>query len=196
MTEQKEHTAIESLYRTKYRTLLRAASVLVHDKETASDIVGEAFLSLVEHHKNIPPDKYFSYVYSAIHFRAVNFRKATDYRREVIERIKERESRMFGHYTASIEAAGFNSIYSNEILEICRERLSKCSPKAKEIFMMSRMSGISRREISNKLEMSENQVKYELEKITKDLSMALKDYRNCLPVIIPIILSTFFKAYS
>lgn len=184
---QKEYTAIESLYRTKRKVLQHTAFIFTHDEEAASDIVGEAFLSLIERRHEVNPDKYFSYLYTTVHYKSLNYRKTTDYRNGVAEQIKTRESRMMEHYTEAIETAGHDAIFSDEILRICRERLNRHSPLTRKVFMLSRKTGLSRKQVSKELGISENTVRYELHKVLEDLKTALKDYGNYTKIIIVIV---------
>lgn len=193
VNEQKEHAAIESLYRTKYRVLLHTAFVFVHNDEVASDIVGEAFLSLIEHRHNLDPDKYFYYLYSIVHNKSLDYRKSAAFRSEATEKIKAHEYRMMEHYTRSIESAGFNTVFCNEIMNICNERLRKFPEISRKVFMMSRKQGMSRKEISQALGISENTVRYEQSKVLEELRAALKDYGMYTPIIVAIAPINMFQ---
>lgn len=184
---QEIYERIEHIYRTSKDVLLHTAYIFVRDRETAHDIVAEAFMALIEHRNEIYPDKFYPYLYSVVQNRAIDHRRADIRHSRIATKIREREERMMEYYTLAIESASASEIHSNEIMEIYRTRLEKLPPLTREIFLRSRRDGKTRSEIAAELGISENKVKYETQKVLEVLKGAFKDYGEFTVLIIMIL---------
>lgn len=185
--EKTIYECIEHIYRTSRNVLMHTAYIFVRDEEAARDIVGEAFMTLIEHRHEISPEKFYSYLYSIVQNKAIDHRRADIRHSRIATKIREREERMMEYYTLAIESASASEIHSNEIMEIYRTRLEKLPPLTREIFLRSRRDGKTRSEIAAELGISENKVKYETQKVLEVLKGAFKDYGEFTVLIIMIL---------
>ena len=178
---------IEHIYKTGRDVLLRMAYLFVRDEETARDIVGEAFMALIEHRDEVEPQKYWSYLYSIVQNKSIDHRRADIRHSKVAQKIREKEERMMEYYTLAIESASASGVHSNEIMEIYRKRLCSFPALTQKIFLLSRRDGKTRAEIAEELNISENKVKYETRKVLEALKGALKDYGEFSILIIMLL---------
>lgn len=187
-TDSKEiYGHIEHIYKTGKDVLLRMASLFVRDEETARDIVGEAFMALIEHRNEVDPQKYWSYLYSIVQNKSIDHRRADIRHSRIAQNIREKEERMMEYYTLAIESASVSDVHSNEIKEIYRKRLASFPTLTQKIFLLSRRDGKTRAEIAKALDISENKVKYETQKVLDALKRALKDYGEFSILIIMVL---------
>ena len=68
------------------------------------------------------------------------------------------------------------SLFTKEIRTIAEDTLESLSERSREVFAMSRVEGISQKEIAWKLGMSVKGVQFHITKILNELRIALKDY--------------------
>lgn len=186
--QKKIYERIEHIFKTSKDVLVHTAYLFVRDEETARDIVGEAFMALIEHRNEIAPEKFYPYLYSIVQNKAIDHRRADIRHSRIARKIKEKEERMMEYYTLAIESASVSAIHSSEIMDIYRKKLESFTPFTQKIFMLSRKEGKSRSEIAQELGISENKVKYEIQKVLDAMKSALKDYGE-LSLLIIFILS-------
>lgn len=91
------------------------------------------------------------------------------------------------YYTLAIESACASAVHSEEIMEIYRRRLNEFPSFTQNIFLRSRRDGKTQAEIAAEFEVSENKVKYEIQKVLDALKDALKDYGEFSVLIIMIL---------
>ena len=68
------------------------------------------------------------------------------------------------------------SLFTKEIRTIAEDTLESLSERSREVFAMSRVEGISQKEIAWKLGMSVKGVQFHITKILNELRIALNDY--------------------
>lgn len=178
---------IEHIYKTSKDVLIRTAYMFVRDEEAARDIVAEAFMALIEHRNEVDPEKFYPYLYSIVQHKAIDHRRADIRHSKIAQQIRAKEERMMEYYTLAIESASVSEVHSSEIMEIYRNRLNSFPELTRRIFLLSRRDGKTRSEIASELGISENKVKYEIQKVLETLKGALKDYGEYSILIIMIL---------
>ena len=178
---------IEHIYKTSKDVLLRTAYMFVRDEEAARDIVAEAFMTLIENRQEVNPEKFYPYLYSIVQHKAIDHRRADIRHSRIAQKIRTKEERMMEYYTLAIESASVSEVHSSEIMEIYRNRLNSFPELTRRIFLLSRRDGKTRSEIASELGISENKVKYEIQKVLETLKGALKDYGEYSILIIMIL---------
>lgn len=178
---------IEHIYKTSKDVLLRTAYMFVRDEEAARDIVAEAFMTLIENRQEVNPEKFYPYLYSIVQHKAIDHRRADIRHSRIAQKIRTKEERMMEYYTLAIESASVSEVHSGEIMEIYRKRLNSFPELTRRIFLLSRRDGKTRSEIASELGISENKVKYEIQKVLETLKGALKDYGEYSILIIMIL---------
>lgn len=178
---------IEHIYKTSKDVLIRTAYMFVRDEEAARDIVAEAFMTLIEHRNEVDPEKFYPYLYSIVQHKAIDHRRADIRHSKIAQQIRAKEERMMEYYTLAIESAGVSEVNSGEIMDIYRKRLNDFPTLTQDIFLSSRRDGKTRSEIAAEFGVSENKVKYEIQKVLDALKGALKDYGEFSVLIIFIL---------
>ena len=169
---------IDHLHRSQTEVLTRIAFSFVHDWDSARDIVSDAFLSLIEHRGEVTPEKYNDYLYMIVRNRCISFRRKDSVHKDVHARILREEQAMMTHYTRAIENSTLSVVQSEEIMAIYGRVMKEASAIGRSVFEKKRRDGKTSKEVARELGISENQVKYETQKILSALSAAFKDYRE------------------
>ena len=82
---------IEHIYKTSKDVLIRTAYMFVRDEEAARDIVGEAFMALIEHRNEVEPEKFYPYLYSIVQHKAIDHRRADIRHSRIAQKIRTQE---------------------------------------------------------------------------------------------------------
>lgn len=159
----------ESVFREYFKPLVYYAVKLVHDQDSAKEIVHTVFIRLWEKREEIDMESSLrSYLFTAVHNRALNF-------------LRDR-SRFHGEDISEIG-------YGKEIGDEFRDRISEAETenrvisaieslpeRCREIFRLSRFEELKYREIAEKLKISVKTVEIQMSKALKILREELKDY--------------------
>ena len=175
---------IEHLHKSQTLMLTQLAYSFVHDWDTAKDIVGDAFLSLIEHRDDVAPEKYNDYLFIIVRNRSISFRRSDTVHKDIHDKILREEQAMMEHYTRAIENSTLSVVHSSEIMAIYRRVLNDADPLSRTIFEKKRRDGSTNKEIARELGLSENKVKYEVQKLLAQLHLALRDYKEYFAALI------------
>lgn len=77
---------------------------------------------------------------------------------------------------AALDSCDPHALYSSDVQSILKDTLSKMGEKTRRIFIMSRFSGKSNREIARSFGMSEKAVEYHITRAIRAVRTSLKDY--------------------
>ena len=158
--------AFEILYRRYFSKLYGAAYKRLQDKELTEEIVQELFVSFWERRGNLSVENIENYLFSSIKYL-------------VIAQFKKNS--LFEKYSSTLSQVENNDNFTeqtvafDELNEAYQRALLIIPERCREIFLLKR-SGLSQREISEKLDISEKTVENQMTKALKTLREALKDY--------------------
>ena len=158
--------AFEILYRRYFSKLYGAAYKRLQDKELTEEIVQELFVSLWERRKNLPVENIENYLFIAVKYLVI---------------AQYKKNSLFEKYSSTLNLTENGDNLTEQTLAF--EELSAAYQKAlltipercREIFLLKR-NGLSLREISEKLDISEKTVENQMTKALKILREALKEY--------------------
>ena len=136
------------------RRFIHFASTYVHDEAVAEDFVIESIMYYWENKERLPSD--------------INI-PASD-------KIFQIYSWELSNRIATLEELEPNEIFTAEIQEIVNRTLETLPEQTRRIFAMSRYENKSHKEIADLLNMTTKGVEYHINKATKVLRIALKDY--------------------
>lgn len=109
--------ALRDLYRDHYRGLVRLATLLVDDRETAEEVVQDAFVKVhAGWHRIAEPDRALPYLRSAV----LNGARSALRRRGVARRWFDRETRKGVADAPSAEAAGVAGATRDDVMDAIR----------------------------------------------------------------------------
>lgn|SRR5690606_8436402 len=154
------------IFENYFKVLVLYAISLTNDKLRAEDLVQNVLMSLWLKREGIKIQSSLkSYLYKSIHNLFIN-----EYRREerkctILEQI---------HYEVLQQSIEEEELYMQMRLEWINKEIELLPPKSKEIFIMNKKRGLSYKEISNILGISENTVE-------SHIGRAMKRIRKNIP---------------
>ncbi len=167
--------AFEILYRRYFSKLYGAAYKRLQDKELTEEIVQELFVSLWERRASLPIENIENYLFTSIKYLVIaQFRKDT----------------LFEKYSSTLNLDENDDNFTeqavafDELNEAYQQALQVIPERCREVFLLKR-SGLSQKEISERLDISEKTVENQMTKALKILRGALKDYTALLILFTP-----------
>lgn len=174
-----DKVAFDTLFYAFEPTLYAYALKLTYDRDEAKEIVQEVFLKVWEKKQTIDPQYSFvSFLYTIAKNLVYNKAKHRVYQFAYNEYVSL--------YDRQAESLTENMVQFNELHELVQSACQKLSPVRREVFILSRMEGLSHREIAERLNTSTSNVKNHIHKALRFLKEQLQVY-----VVIPLILLSF-----
>jgi RNA polymerase sigma-70 factor (family 1) len=163
--------AFEVLYRRYFAKLYGTAYKRLQDKALAEEVVQELFVSLWERRQSLAIKDVSAYLFSSIKYLIIaNIKK-----NNLLESLN----------TTDIDLAVDNTreyLSFDELHQSYQQALKNIPYRCREVFLLKR-SGLSHKEISEKLDISEKTVENQMTKALKILKEALKEYTILLLVL-------------
>ena len=158
--------AFAELYIRYYDSLFFYCKKYLKDESGAEDIVQDIFMQLWDTHDTINITSSFSgYIYTSAHNRILKMIRHFDvhsrYAQHILMNAKE--------WTNETE----DSIMNNDFTALLNEMMERLSPKQKEVFRLSRIEGLTYKEISEMLQIS-------IPAVQKHASIALEKIKEHL----------------
>ena len=150
----------------------------VRDEMEAEDLVMDSFTSFLEKQDeiDIPPDKIPAYILASVKNRCLNWLRDRKKHMQVHQDLHTEALYMTESRIATLEAFDPDFLFADEIGVIIRRELEKMPEMTRLIFLASRYYDKTYKEIAAEYGVTVNQVEFALEKATKILRAALKDY--------------------
>lgn len=139
------------------------------NKEEVLDIIQDVFLNLWLKRAEIS----FKSSLSAYMFTSVRNRLLD---RIAHENVKQKYIDSFKDFITAFDASTDFLVRSNEMSKKIKEELLKLPPRTREVFELSRLSHLTRKEIALKLNISEETVKNHIHKALRILRLTLKSF--------------------
>ncbi len=170
----------ESYDRYWWRCVLFAKSYTC-DQSQAESMAAEA-LSIFWQRKASGEeiDMPLPFLFSVIRNKALHFLRHESIKLRAHEEISDDAARELQFRIDTLEACDPHSLYSDDVQMILRRTLDSLGEKTDKVFILSRFEGMSNKDISSELGITEKAVEYHITKALKALRIALKDY---LPLI-------------
>jgi len=162
-----DHSAYTEIYDRYNGHLYLFAYKRLRDREEARDIIHETFLSLWSNCQNLSLVKSLpAYLYTAVRNRIIN--------NITHQKIATRYIDSFRDY---IETADTNNtdhlVRHNELLEFIEKEIASLPPKMRLVFELSRKTNLTRKEIAEELQISEETVKSHMHSALRILKVKL-----------------------
>jgi RNA polymerase sigma-70 factor (ECF subfamily) len=151
-----EAKGLESIYNRYWEPLLRYAFSFTRNEEEAKDILQDIFVRLVvkEHLKGVH-SQLKAYLYKIVRSDCIRFLKNR------ISSIELNES--FNDFLASTQADhSSQALLAKELTLQYENELINLPPRVKEVFVLSREHGLSSKQISSKLGVSDQTVRNQI----------------------------------
>lgn len=139
----------EEYFRTFFVPLSRYAYVFVKDQETAKELVQDTFLKIWERRETFSIDgSVQAYLYRAVKNRSLNY---------------VRDHKRFQFVTTIPDHAEVDtSTPQNDLIDDLPSLINNLPERCREIFLMKRMQGLSYKQISQQLSISEKTVENQM----------------------------------
>ncbi|PUV24502.1 RNA polymerase sigma-70 factor [Sphingobacterium athyrii] len=161
-----DHGAFTQIFARYWAVLLQHAVNLLKDEDEAVDVVQDIFITLWIKHDQLEINASIkSYLYTAV-------------RNRIISRI--RHTKIHESYLDSLvnlaEHGDFvtdNQVRFNELSAQLEKEVSKLPPRQREVFELSRNHGLSHKQVAEALNISEETVKKQINKVLRMLKVKL-----------------------
>lgn len=165
-----DQTAFELLFRFYYPGLVTFVSQIILDRDEAEEIVQDFFVNLWTSRINIQKSSSLkSYFFVSVKNRAFNYLKKEQIREKTLGKLKELVEKDFLFQP--------DLFVESELQEQITKAMEKLPARTREVFMMSRLKGLSNDEIAIQLELSKRTVETQISNALKILREELKEFR-------------------
>lgn len=182
-----EVKAFEMLYKTYYSRLCLYSYKYVHEKSVAESIVNDVFVSFWNNkNKTIIKTSLSAYLYRSVHNLTVNYLE-----REVPKQLKtvsrdDENVSLTDKDDHSFDSPGAELLV-RELQELIDAVIQELPAQCREVFVLSRLEGLSTDEIASQLNLSPNTVRVQLFRALSKLRKALGNYYILMVLIYPMI---------
>ncbi len=183
MTYDERHVSLRDFTRvyTEYHEyLVRLAVSYVRDKDTAEDLVSDAFLKVLETYDSKYNVAIQAYLFLILKRCCINWLKRETIHNNAHKMLQEHNSLVEAERLSSLDKEEKQIMMTIEALEILQGELERMPAKRRNVFLAKRFEDMSYDDIAQIYNLTKGQVKYELHAATEALKVALKDY---LPLI-------------
>ncbi|MBN2480833.1 MAG: RNA polymerase sigma-70 factor [Bacteroidales bacterium] len=169
-----DEEALEALYKQSFPHLISYARTITGQLHLAEEIVQDVLLKIWQNRSVIIIQGSFkSYLVKAVHNQALNALRGQKTNKEQINQPSKDELWQFIDENYDHEEPFINHLFADETLNIIKNIVEELPEKRGRIFRMSRFEGLSNREISKILHISENTVKTHIYIALKKISEVL-----------------------
>jgi RNA polymerase sigma-70 factor (ECF subfamily) len=170
-----DEKAFEILFTCYYTSLCRYATGIVHIKETAEDIVAELFAKVWEQPETfMVKSSLRNYLFRCIHNSCLNYLNRTlvkyhELNTETTDKLNDLITYVEDDHVSM-------NLFASEFEERLTKAINKLPTECARVFIMSRMDGLSHKDIAKILDISENTVKVQIYRALTKLRELLKEF--------------------
>ena len=173
--QQGDYKAYEILFKSYYSTLCRYAMGIVHNRETAEDLVSDLFVKIWEQPDNFRVVSSLKhYLFRCVHNSCINHlsRSPLKFQGLDLETIEKLNTIL----PMKTEDNSSTFLLVSELEEKFVQAINKLPAECARIFSMSRKDGLSHKDIAKVLNISENTVKVQIYRALIKLREAFRTY--------------------
>lgn len=162
LLKEGKQSAFAELYNRYKAALLLHAFRMLKDDEEARDLVQEMFAVLwAKRDQLIIKGRFDSYMYGALKNRILNL--------IAHKKVIEKYTLSLDGFVEAGEVSGDELMIEKQLRKLIEDEVANLPPKMREIFELSRMEGLSHKQIALRLNISEHTVKSQVQNATKAL---------------------------
>ena len=172
MFTSKKQTAInlkielEKIFHQYYSPLCNYASKIIADNAMSEDIVQNLFIQLWENDKLNDAINIEYFLLRAVKYKCIDYLRTKKTRKEVpFERLTD------------VEYTGTNELTEEEIEPLFHYFTAKLPPKTREVFLLSRKSGLTYKEIAEEMNISVKTVENQMGRALRKMKELLKEQK-------------------
>ena len=160
--------ALEQLFGYYYPRLFSFSRSFLKMEEGVDDILQEVFIKIWENRKNIKTEETFnSYIFTITRNRLLNELRSRLNKEKFRDKIIKR--------SVAEEYLSFEQSEFSELKEKIEHIIDELPGRQKEVFRLSRIEGLSYKEIADRLNFSEKTIEYHIHQSISYLKKKLKD---------------------
>ena len=174
---KKSHVgAYKSIFDIYYRDLYFFARKFLENREVAEEIVQDVFIALWENRAVLNIEKSLkSYLFTSVKNRSVNYLKSRINNIRFVE-IDRAES-------ADQSVIADSSLELQELNDLIQKAISSLPPRCREMFHLSRNSGMTYQEIADNLNISKETVKSQISEAIRKIRDFLNKHWDKIPLL-------------
>ncbi len=171
--------AFEKIFESYHKRLYGFVFTFTHSREDSEEIVQNTFFQLWKNRKNIREE----YSFEAYLFRIARNAFLNHNRKQINRKVFERH---FEIYADLSNESTDEYILFNETKQIVESLINSMPPKRREIFILQKIDGLTRKEISKKLNLS-------IVTVDSHLAIANKQFTDGLKKFSLLMVSMMFR---
>lgn len=171
-----DFSKFNDIYSCYYHKSFVYVKSYVHDEMAAEDIVTDSLIQVWEETKKRVVDPVAPFLFTVLKNRSIDYLRREKLKQKTHDNVREILAREMDIRLLSLEVSDPKIIFSDEINEILEKTLVSLPEKTRKIFIMSRLSGKTYKEIAEELNISIKGVEYHITNALKTLRLSLKDY--------------------
>jgi RNA polymerase sigma-70 factor (ECF subfamily) len=176
-----DKSALQILFNNYYTDLVRFGIKYVKNHEISEELVQEVFINIWERHQSLViTSSLKSYLFTSVKYRAFNYLRLQMPKKKLMENIELLDT------FANTEDYQVSPELKKEVSKAIDSLPTKC----RAILIMSKMDGMSHREIAKELGVSEKTVENQITIAFKKLRVALEPIRYNLLTISWLLVAT------
>lgn len=165
------------LYNQYRQRLVIIARRYVRDRMIAEDIVADSFVAFWNSRDKISSDTNLpAYLLTIVKNNCMNWLQSQQIHFRIEEQMASAQARMNEASIRSLNAMEPGQLFASDVQKIVAEAITKMPDLTREVFLMSRSSGMTYAEIAEELGISNRRVTSEMQTALAILRKALKDY--------------------
>lgn len=153
----------------------------VRNRSAVEDIISDSFMAFWENRNQIPAEVNIqAYILTIVRNKSLDWLRSQSLHQKIEQDVYSLRQRILAADIRSLGALDPADLFSGEVGTIVEQTLERLPELTRMVFTDRRFNGLSYKEISEKYDISVRRVEFELEKATKHLRVALKDYLSVL----------------
>ncbi|HEY4787502.1 MAG TPA: RNA polymerase sigma-70 factor [Bacteroidales bacterium] len=169
--------AFNYFYRIYYARMFNFANSYLRDDFVAGNIVQDTFMGLWENREKIEPEINLpAYLLTIVKNKALNHLHRLSIGAKVKEKIQSQAERELELRCATLMALDPEQMFHSDVQRIIHETLSSLPNQCRNVITLSRLDGLSNKEIASRLNISVKAVEFHITRALKSLRESLKDY--------------------
>lgn len=177
VTIKKTYNSFDELYSDCHKQFVKFAYSYLKDIREAEDCVSDSFIYYWTHRDSISSTENIpAYILTTVKNKSLNILRKRHKTLDVKNELGQMEKWDMEMRIATLEELNPSRVFSSEVQGIASKVLSNLPERTREIFLLSRNSGTTNKEIALRLSISEKTVEKHITIALKALSKALGAY--------------------
>lgn len=170
----------EGIFRQYYKSLCSYAFTILKDAVNSEDVVQDVFIKVWENQKfQIGEDQIRYYLFTAVRNNCLNWLKKNN--KHLIQELKEEDA------IEEIKITAGNEEKKEDPGSLISHALKQLPPKCREVFVLSRISGLTYQQIADSLGISKKTVENQMGKAIGVLRVFVRENGVSLIIVLYII---------